>query len=381
MSKPTDFFGGFESISGALTNRTTAHVSQVGTEDPEGDHIKDVDPSELEDDDQDSQNDDNILEDDNDTGVDSTGDNGDNSDSADDTDGEDGKEEGEGNGIADLSEAEPEIAQFVQEELGKVLGIEFDEDTKFNSIKEVVEYLGDLVEANSKPEFANDELEKLNKYVSDGGNISDYIKTAYGEVDLDTVDLSVEGNQKAVIRELLKEKGYTEARIKKSIERYEDAGVLEDEAEDAKELLSEIREKKSEKLLADKEKEKKAIIEQQQKYAESVEQSVNALNSVRGIPISDKEKKQLLDYIFKPTADGRTRYQKDYMSSVNNLIESAYFTMKGDAFVQKIERKANSDAAINLKKKLANRGKDARKNQKDGSSSWSFLSSQLRKLN
>jgi hypothetical protein len=379
MENNTNFFGGFSAITDALTNRTVSHVAQVGTEDPEGDHIVDVDPSELEDqDDVNTQKGgktnkikDEFIDADVDTNDDSD------TDSSDDEEVEEREEEG---GITELSEAEPEIAQFVQEELAKALNIEFEDDQKFKSIKEVVEYLEELVEASSKPEFADEEIEKINKFVSDGGTVAAYLKTAHGEVDLDEVDLSVEGNQKAVIRELLKEKGYSEARIKKSIERYEDAGVLEDEAEDAKELLAEIREKKTEKLLQDKEKEKQELLAQQQKYIHSVEESVNTLNSVRGIPISDKEKKQLLDYIFKPTADGRTRYQKDYMSSVNNLIESAYFTMKGDTFVQKIERKANSEAAINLKKKLANRGKDTSKNQKESGSSWGLLSSQLRKL-
>ena len=380
MANTTNFFGGFEAISDTLINRPVANISQVGTSDPEDANIPMIDPEELEDnedtqkvdkiDKKNGQSDSNNIDDDNSDGADT--------DTETDEDSGDGEE---GEGVTDLSEAEPEITQFLQEELGKALGIEFDDDTKFNSVKEVVSYLEELVEANSKPEYANEELEKLNKFVLDGGNISEYIKTAYGEVDLDNVDLTSEGNQKAVIRELLKEKGYTEARIKKSIERYEDAGVMADEAEDAKELLAEIRENKAEKLLKDKEKEKQVISEQQQKYVATVEESVNTLNSVRGIPISGQEKKQLLNYIFKPTADGRTRYQKDYMSSVNNLIESAYFTMKGDTFIQKIERKANSDAAINLKKKLASRGKSKNTSQKDSGSSWGFLSSQLRKLN
>jgi len=375
----TNFFGGFDAISGALSNRSVVSSTQLGTEDPEGDHVQTVDPSELENQDIDDTQENDDIDDSNDI-VDDSNDDGSNDDDTGHkgTDKDSKTKDGEGEG---LSEAEPEIAQYVQEELAKVLGIEFDEDQKFNSIKEVVEYLEELVESSSKPEFASEDIEKMNKFVANGGNLSDYLKTAYGEIDLNNIDLSVEGNQKAVIRELLKEKGYSEARIKKSIERYEDAGVLEDEAEDAKELLAEIREEKAEKLLEEKEKEKKAIAEQQQKYITSVEQSVKSLESVRGIPISVKEKKQLLDYIFKPTADGRTRYQKDYMSSVNNLIESAYFTMKGDAFIQKIERKANSEAAINLKKKLANRGKDRSKDQKDSGSAWNLLSSQLRKLN
>ena len=55
-----------------------------------------------------------------------------------------------------------------------------------------------------------------------------------------------------------------------------------------------LRENKAEKLLKDKEKEKQVISEQQQKYVATVEESVNTLNSVRGIPISGQEKSSYL---------------------------------------------------------------------------------------
>ena len=58
---------------------------------------------------------------------------------------------------------------------------------------------------------------------------------------------------------------------------------------------------------------------------------IKSLKDVRGIAIPDKDKRTLIDYILKPDADGRTKYQKDYAKGgVKNLIESAYFTMNAD---------------------------------------------------
>ena len=57
------------------------------------------------------------------------------------------------------------------------------------------------------------------------------------------------------------------------------------------------------------------------------------MDSIYGIEIPEKDKRALLEYIFKPDAEGVTKYQKDYAKSLKNLITSAYFTMKGDSFV------------------------------------------------
>lgn len=50
---------------------------------------------------------------------------------------------------------------------------------------------------------------------------------------------------------LLAEKGFNEKQIARKIEKYEDAGILEDEAEDALEAMKEIEETKKEQLLED----------------------------------------------------------------------------------------------------------------------------------
>jgi len=71
----------------------------------------------------------------------------------------------------------------------------------------------------------------------------------------------------------------------------------------------------------------------------------------------------LLEYIFKPTSDGMTKFQKDWSKSVKNLIESAYFTMKGDTFVKAAETKG-SNAAISRFKDSLNKTGVSRKTKK-----------------
>jgi hypothetical protein len=65
-----------------------------------------------------------------------------------------------------------------------------------------------------------------------------------------------------------------------------------------------------------------------------------------------------MDYIFKPDSEGLTKYQRDYMSDVKNLIESAYFTKQGDKLISSAKKTGTSDAYKDLHQKLkANKGK------------------------
>ena len=123
---------------------------------------------------------------------------------------------------------------------------------------------------------------------------------------------------------------------------------------------------------------------QQQKFYLDVQTTVGQLDSIRGIPVSAKEKKELLDYVFKPEADGRTKYQKDYAKNYKNLIESAYFTMRGDSLLSKVANKATSQAARKLQEKLASKGKRTKSSgnvvgNQNTLSAWDAVSSQLRR--
>lgn len=254
----------------------------------------------------------------------------------------------------DLKEAEPEVAAFLQERLYEKLGWAFEEgEEKLQSIDAVVDYMQSLVEENSKPEFASSEIEELNNFVADGGNVKNYFETKYaGNFDIESADIEDPLVQARVIKELYKEQGHTEDKIKKRLERLEDTGMLEEEARDSKEILVEMREKKAKKLLVEQQNLQKEAEKQQQKLYEDVANSIRSTKEILGVPISQIEKEKLIKDIFIPGQDGRTNYQRKYQSSIDNLIKSAFFTMYEDKLAQKVNTKATSEAATSLKKKL-----------------------------
>lgn len=261
-------------------------------------------------------------------------------------------------------------------------GWEMGEDDEIPSTpEELVDYFQDVIEENSVPRYASEEVEALDNFVKNGGNLRDYFEID-GELDLE--DFSIEDNevnQKIILKEFLKEKGYSNKQIDKKLTKYEDAGLLEDEAEDALEALKEIRENKKQQLLKDQENQAKEAARRQQEYFNSVVNEIKGMQDIRGIKIPEKDKKQLLEYIFKPDADGKTQYQKDWSKSVKNLLESAYFTMKGDTLLKAAKNEGSSDAISKFKNSLNKTGVSRRTKKTDNTSDidmWKSFAQQLR---
>ena len=282
-------------------------------------------------------------------------------------------------------EADAAVGAFF-DTLSEKLGWETDEEDKPKTAEELVNYFYDVIEENSKPNYASEEIEKLDEFVKNGGNIRDYFSID-AEVNLEDIDIEdSEDNQKTVIREYLKEKGLSKTQIDKKLTRYEDAGVLEDEAVDALEALKDIREHKKEQLLADQQKAAVEAKKRQQQFFDNVVNEIKGMDSIHGVAIPNKDKKALLDYIFKPDANGVTQYQKDYSKSLKNLITSAYFTMKGDTLLSTAQKQGKKDAITHFKNTLTkNSGVNTRSKQQnnsndDNSTIWSSFTRQLRNL-
>lgn len=257
-----------------------------------------------------------------------------------------------------------------------------DED-KPKTAEDLIEYFKDVIEENSVPQYASEEVEKLDEFVRNGGNLKDYFSID-ADIDLDNIEVEDnEINQKLVVKEFLKEKGFSAKQIDKKITKYEDAGILEDEAVDALEALKDIKAERKEKLLEEQQKSAREAQKQQQTFFNNVVSEIKGMDSIYGIEIPEKDKRALLEYIFKPDAEGVTKYQKDYAKSLKNLITSAYFTMKGDSLIAIAKQKGKKDALDNFKNSLRGSGvtKKSRKqviNNDSTSTIWDTFARQLR---
>ena len=233
------------------------------------------------------------------------------------------------------------------------------EDEKPKNVDELIGYITDVVEQNSTPQYADDRIAQLDQYVKNGGRFEDFYQTQQRSMSYDNLDLDDESNQKAVVRDYYRLQGMNDEQINRKIERYEDADMLEDEATDAVSYLKAYEAQQAEYMAQQQEAQMKAQQYQAAQFAEDLTNGINGLTNIRGIAIPVEDKKALYDYITKTDADGLTQYQKEFNSNlVNNLIESAYFTMKGDALLGEAQRNGQTSAASKLRNMLRHQSKN-----------------------
>lgn len=261
---------------------------------------------------------------------------------------------------ADLIEAQQVGLLF--DAIGNSLGWnmdEIDEKDRPLTVDDLTQYFTDVVNQNSVPEYADERIQALDEYVKNGGKFEDFYAKQQEALTLDNIDLEDENNQKAVVREFMQRAGYSDEQINKKITRYEDSDVLYDEAEDALGRLKEIRQQEAEQAAKQQEEYARQQQEQSQQFFQTVSKDINNLTSIRGINVPKEDRKALFDYIFKVDQTGQSQYTKDFNKNLSkNLIESAYFTMKGDSLVQTAKRDGESSAADKLRNMLRHQSKN-----------------------
>lgn len=254
----------------------------------------------------------------------------------------------------DVTEAQQVGALFdaVVESFGWNLD-DIDEKDRPINVEGLTDYIREIVNQNSQPEYADERIEKLDAYVKNGGKFEDFYAAQQQEINYDNIDLEDESNQRTVIRELLRANGYTDQQINNKIDRYESADMLEEEAEDALSRLKVIKQQEAAELQQRQEAARIEQEEQNRAFFNDVTTQINNLSSIRGVAVPKEDRRALLDYIFKTDANGLSQYQKDFNKNLSkNLIESAYFTMRADSFVNEAKKAGQTTAAQKLRQML-----------------------------
>lgn len=255
---------------------------------------------------------------------------------------------------ADVIEAQQVGLLF--DAVGQSLGwnmADIKEDERPLTVDDLTNYLVEVVNQNSVPQYADERVQQLDEYVKQGGKFEDFYARQQEAISFENLNMDDESNQKAVVRELLKYNGYTDEQINSKIARYEDADMLAEESEDALDRLKTIRQHEIEEEAKRQEAYAKQQEQQQRAFFTQVTNDINTLTNIRGIAIPKEDRKALFDYIFKVDQNGVTQYSKDFNKNLSkNLIESAYFTMKADALISNAKANGESSAAEKLRKML-----------------------------
>ena len=229
------------------------------------------------------------------------------------------------------------------------------------TVDDLTNYMREVVQQNSVPQYADERIQQLDEYVKNGGKFEDFYGKQQQSLSYDNMDMEDEDNQKAVVSELLRYSGYTDDQIKNKISRYEDADMLEEESADALDRLKQIKQHELEMA----QQQQAAYLQQQEEqskqfYNDCMNQ-IKSLSSIRGVQIPKEDRAKLADYIFNVDQNGISKFQRDYNNKdnfINNLLTTAYITMKGDSFISTAKRDGESSATEKLRKMLRHQAKN-----------------------
>jgi len=176
-------------------------------------------------------------------------------------------------------------------------------------------------------------------------------------------DSDIEGNeslQKNLIRNLYTLKGYSSDIIDKKIQRWDDSGLLADEAKEARlELLDYSKQKKEE--------EKKIRIAEQKSAANKFEQWKQDTKSfldkneeiIPGLKVSPRQKEIIFNGLTKFDKDGKNEFQKAIDKDPNFNLKVAYLTLALNWDFSGFDKKAATKVARGLKDALREQDKMA----------------------
>lgn len=268
---------------------------------------------------------------------------------------------------SDPSDADVHEAQQVGllfDAIGESFGWNMDdvkEEDRPLTVDDLTHYMREVVQQNSVPKYADERIQQLDEYVKNGGKFEDFYGKQQQSLSYDNMDMEDEDNQKAIVSELLRYSGYTDDQIKNKISRYEDADMLEEESADALDRLKQIKQHELEVA----QQQQAAYLQQQEEqskqfYNDCMDQ-IKSLSSIRGVQIPKEDRAKLADYIFNVDQDGVSKFQRDYNNQenfINNLLTTAYITMKGDSFISTAKRDGESSATEKLRKMLRHQAKN-----------------------
>ena len=263
---------------------------------------------------------------------------------------------------ADVHEAQQVGLLF--DAIGESFGWNMDdvkEEDRPLTVDDLTHYMREVVQQNSVPQYADERIQQLDEYVKNGGKFEDFYGKQQQSLSYDNMDMEDEDNQKAVVSELLRYSGYTDDQIKNKISRYEDADMLEEESADALDRLKQIKQHELEMAQQQQAEYLQQQEEQSKQFYNDCMNQIKSLSSIRGVQIPKEDRAKLADYIFNVDQNGISKFQRDYNNQenfINNLLTTAYITMKGDSFVSTAKRDGESSATEKLRKMLRHQAKN-----------------------
>ena len=132
----------------------------------------------------------------------------------------------------------------------------------------------------------------------------------YESISVENLEKS-DALQRNVVRDLLVKTGWSEERANKKIQRYEDAGVLHEEAEEALSSLVEMQKREKEQFVENKKREQQQKIEAHEKWLVDLKDHISKKEEILpGFKLSPRDKDNLYKGITKLDRQGKNEIMR-----------------------------------------------------------------------
>ena len=197
--------------------------------------------------------------------------------------------------------------------------------------------------------------QKFIEYLENGGDPLKYIQAKASLNYMKMDDKSIDGNenmQRDVLKDLLSKDGYTEVEIEEKVKDYEDAGIMEREAQRALKRLKTIQQREDIDLVENQKKQRQSEIKAYDTYISQLETNLSKKQEIGGFPITERDKSGLFAYMTKPVdKEGRTQLIIDTSSDPDMQLNLAYAAYKKFNF-SSIKKDAVTKATSSLRDTL-----------------------------
>ena len=207
-------------------------------------------------------------------------------------------------------------------------------------------------------------------YIEDGGDPQHFTK-AYATVDFSRIDSNnLKGKndlQKQIVAELMRREGYNRDEIVDEIQDLLNGNVLAGRATRSLRKLQNIQKKERAELLESQKKKAADRQVKQETFLTELKENIDGKEDIAGFPISKKQKKAFYDYITKPDRKtGKTKLVMDSEADKDSQLKMAWLYFNNFNF-EKVEKKARTKAASNLRANLERASGVSRKKLKSKS--------------
>lgn len=233
---------------------------------------------------------------------------------------------------------------------------EFEDSTTFlkNKIEEIAEI---KAEAKLEKKIAEDPevLVELRKNYREGIPLDELIYNEsriieYGNITEDQIKESID-LQKKLVSEYLLNNDSDEEEVKKKLEKYEDSGILEDEAITAQKKLHKYELKYKENLIQENKRIQEAQKIEFEQTIKKIEDTIDTIPEIiEGIELTKEDRKKLKDGYLKPDKAKKTDLMKliEQDSLAQLKIAQLFLLLGGN--LNKVKLKAKTQAAQTAKK-------------------------------